>query len=662
MGYFILGFIINTIVFYPYWIFGDFSAVGWYDEYDLPIYLLLLDSNNSFSNNIAGGALTSHAFPPSSSFNLPSLVLNIFDPVYGLAFMRIMYPTLGVMALLYFIERFKREETDTDVLASSFGWISFFIIYAAIYSSPYVYGWTFGGYGSSIILASIAAILICTRFTLRNVAFIFLTAFIQSASYGGLIVFAPVVFIFTVLFFVLYRRHNFKEVLRNGIIFFLVLFLFSYRELFSLLDIALNSSSLSRAGREVSHPSVNGLIDWLSIYLGGIANGNANPFSLNSKRLFGNGLWFATTTFILIFIFSFSQSKFRRGLLGILILLISPLVINTIGDILNYKIIQAMRWDQILIYVTLSFAVIIIFSLSRQMNKFKLGLLILYTIFISASSASSVIQYQKRSLYEIAGGNHWAKFNSSEIHAPLSHYRGFILSGYSPKPQLLGFYGYDMIDGMRASFTKDENTYFYGTILKDSRKSNPSRHTSDRATKIDLEALERVNVKYIISNDGSPNFTKIDVPHITCDTQTFLCWVLNFFNIPLKDPAYFFIKENQYPLGRTSVFNPEICTINSSLFYQKSTRELALCAEKVTGKYIDNAYIINDIDLLNFTVINHAITPFISIFCDDNLIEPQPASGQVIFLKKEQNFCSELKIDFSAKTLENKFLVSLGLK
>jgi hypothetical protein len=57
--YLVTGFVLIFLALFPFWLFGEFSALGWYDEYDaiIPWYLVKSNMQNShgFLHGYAGG-------------------------------------------------------------------------------------------------------------------------------------------------------------------------------------------------------------------------------------------------------------------------------------------------------------------------------------------------------------------------------------------------------------------------------------------------------------------------------------------------------------------------------------------------------------------------------------------------------------------------------
>ena len=89
--------LIVFVIFHPYFLYGNSSAIGWYDEIDLPIALqgLITKGAYQYSHEYAGGTYIDHAFSPFANLNLLSILVTAFDEWLAYAIYRIMWPLFG---------------------------------------------------------------------------------------------------------------------------------------------------------------------------------------------------------------------------------------------------------------------------------------------------------------------------------------------------------------------------------------------------------------------------------------------------------------------------------------------------------------------------------------------------------------------------------------
>ena len=145
---FIIIFLFVLWVVHPYWLYGNSSAIGWFDEVDLPIFnFLILSKLDTFSNifvhELSGGSKIFDTFYYSKlNYFFLTFLFKFFPEFLAISIYRIFSSfafIIGFMTLFFI----------TSENQKSLNYRNQFIIFISsllgIYSLPYEYGWTVSG-------------------------------------------------------------------------------------------------------------------------------------------------------------------------------------------------------------------------------------------------------------------------------------------------------------------------------------------------------------------------------------------------------------------------------------------------------------------------------------------------------------------------------------
>ena len=210
-----LGFITIILSLYPYWIYGSFSALGWYDEYyqQIPWWYnqAKLNDPNGFLHGYAGGL--GGLVGKGSQYILGQQLFVNFSPLWiSLLFYRVLSLFLTFLGFYVFSKFIIKNNNYSSLFLSLF----------PIYISIEIYTTTFAGigwhYAAIIWFAVIASVKFKNNFydILFIIFFIFFTATNTSPFF-----LLPCIFLFYIFLRVSFRDIDFLD--KRAISIFIIL-------------------------------------------------------------------------------------------------------------------------------------------------------------------------------------------------------------------------------------------------------------------------------------------------------------------------------------------------------------------------------------------------------------------------------------------------------
>ena len=183
----ILGLVIIIFSFYPYYIFGEFSPIGFFDEADsnIPIELSINKkiNQNSFIHNFFGGSVFKYLQTSGREFiDFIQIFLKLFDPFIASLLIRI----IGVwfffiLFLIIFYERIERKFINYNFKFNNF--LAFIGGMSCIFGIHVTYLYSFGGLGWAIIFSIFYIYFLCKKINkyLKLIVLIFSSLIISSS-------------------------------------------------------------------------------------------------------------------------------------------------------------------------------------------------------------------------------------------------------------------------------------------------------------------------------------------------------------------------------------------------------------------------------------------------------------------------------------------------
>ena len=183
----IFGLIVIIFSFYPYYIFGELSPIGFFDEADsnIPIELSINKkiNQNNFIHNYFGGTVFKYILPNNNVFiSYIQIFLKLFDPFFATLLVRI----IGVwffftLFLVIFYEIIERKFINYNFKYNNF--LAFLGGMSVIFGIHVTYLYSFGGLGWSIIFSIFYIYFLCKKINqyLKLIVLILVSLIISSS-------------------------------------------------------------------------------------------------------------------------------------------------------------------------------------------------------------------------------------------------------------------------------------------------------------------------------------------------------------------------------------------------------------------------------------------------------------------------------------------------
>lgn len=524
--YIFFGAVLCVIFLAPYWIFGNYSALGWYDETSgyIPYTFLRNNISDSYSHSWAGGVDVSLIL-----IKIKVALYDFFSRYFSVVFSNLLFRFLSLYSLFLGTFFFTKKIIEKSSLES-------FVIATFCTIVPYIpYGWTLGGHGFDFSVMIWLLFLIYSsleeRISLKFFAFCLLLMPIVSSP-----IFIPLLLLFILIF-----SHFFLKSLRFDkrkylylVSFFVLLGALYVLNYFEVLKILKHSSVSSRS--LLNQVSVRDILD---------------IFLSNMEGIYVWFLRFSNKTIILLFLlYMLMPFRFKKNIVTLkvfLLLVLIPLVVDTFLMYSKLPIVSIFRWNTI-IYL---FPFVVAFLVAKEF-KFKEAkgkFVYLFTFLIAIYSGYKHMRYSLESL-AIKGGLATITHYKEPLRAIDKNYRVVIdfRSFNSGMPQ---YYGIRDFGGFLSVMSSKRYFYILKNIFMGDKRPHHSKiffHFYDDHINYNLEGLKTVNVKYILSSKkdlfglGKPRLVKekVDVDSIAKKSVFFKVIKLFFRKLTLVPALYLY--------------------------------------------------------------------------------------------------------------------------
>lgn len=500
----------------PYFVLGNDSAIGLYDEIDLPIPSMLLKQQYGLGYNtiIAGGSLLQLNFLPLNQFlSLYELLNNVAAPYVAAYMFRFLAYILMVYAAYIFIQRDKESAARQGER-----WIAICFATLMPFSMFVFYGWILGGYGLLFPLLYLSSHMASTaRITLSNMAYACVVAIVAANSYGGGYIYLLIFPLLSALYWFEIRGNKFKEYF---VFAFLIMLVFVFSDVFELES--LYRLYRSDSARVSGFVSLQGNIAVKTTFVG-----KANELIQQAyESFFSHRDSYALFFLIPLGIFFGGKKIALRYLLIGISALIYCYVIKVASE--NF------RGDQVFAFLCPFVFLVAAKCVVRNLNTVAYGKRIISKAIILVMCLFVLQQHfrnMKWSVDEIATGNTWSSYESYKSALANRYnfnYRSFVLTPYKPRPEFLQVAGLRTIDGMRPTFSKYRTTFWFGVLPESiGERFHTHRQTSmglsGHPFDIRYEALAMANVRYLISSSEINGGYKIDLSGGLCSREKYIC-------------------------------------------------------------------------------------------------------------------------------------------
>lgn len=483
-----------AILLSPYYILREDSAVGWYDEMDLPIpsMLIHLKAGADYSTLVAGGSyLLTNFLPLNQLTSIYELISMLFPPWLSAAFFRLInYVGLIAIVFVYLQQNKSREirESDSSQALILAGVISF--------ASIYMYGWVLGGYGLMFpAIYLVAYLVVAIQPTLKSIALLLAAIYIAANSYGSGVVFMVTLPIVAACMHLDLRRNPVAQVLGLLVFAIIIFAIIDIKELKALNEL-INSESARVHGFSYLDDMQKKELSLKEVVIDLLRDSNASFFSNKVSYVF---LYLLPTALIVGGRKSITK---HCAVLSLILMYYIFFILLLPGK---------YRADQIFIFCfpmvcLLSSRVIINYGVNSARPVMRL-LALLAIFFAGIAVANENYNRNKISVSEITAGNTWSAYSDLAVNYHDKYdasYRAYVETPYRPRPEFLQVGGLRTIDGMRPSFTTYRTAFWFG-VLPDNATDNIHTHRQtafnlqSQQTRARIAALELANVRYLFS-------------------------------------------------------------------------------------------------------------------------------------------------------------------
>jgi len=508
----------------PYWLFGESSSIGWYDEIDLviPNYLLLSKQeslNNNFFPEISGGSKILNTFYLSKlNYLFLYKILQILPEYLSFLIYRSVSILLNFFGFYFLVkEVLKIKQID---FSKSYELI-FLTGLLSIFCLPNEYGWSISGLNfiySSLFWTAI--------FYLRYNKLIFypiiiiIVSIIISIFGTNLIYFFPSILIFlTLINLITFQEFRIKKIIITLLPLYITILILNF-------DVISNLTSYeSRFFEE-------------GVFIKSNSNLSFHPFSSFEK--FNNEIWttflfftqgfdifkntyihtgnyfppiFLYNIFLLIFFFLYSIKKKDYHYFNIFIF---SVLIITLTNILKHFLIEPLVIFSdysfsvllVLIYPTYFIMLLIVFinflDNSKSRLIFSYSLIPIFIILIFSISWMNLRSFNSMKNY---GG--WDVYLNNQINQFFKQEKKndfrIISIKNNPKASIMYAKGINTFDGIRFNHTKEKSLFNSITSKNNPNKIYAERQSFNDINNINFKMLAMANVKYIISKKPVEN-------------------------------------------------------------------------------------------------------------------------------------------------------------
>ena len=659
--YFIVVAAIFLYAYYPYWLFGAYSAIGWYDEYHaiIPWYFARQSAINitDFLHGYAGGTSAAHGFGYANETISFYRILITHLELWQAQFL---FRMLGLVALFGGVFLFARKIFENTELES---------LLIALFASLVTYipaGWTIGGLGWD--LAAVVWLCFIMFFRVGNVyqqlISIFLISFVVAVTCAPNFL-LPLFFYmigFCVLTFSNRCRFSYWVPI-TAIVFLLIMVInwwdaqysvFSAKGFSARINGVLTADPLAdiNTKTEVIFYLIKIQWEWLVFFF---------TRSPNQYLLVG---------YFVVVLLTAVTKQYRRFLIFVLFAILLPLFLDSVSRVFEVPLFSKYRWSilfflqsiMIALYLAHILAIVkkstpqdlsskLVIAIIRFLKKITFVLLSL-SILVSANVLARLTldrMSSDGSLASLSDYDVFKRFQKSK-----NKYR-FVSTDFKVPGVLPIFYNLDTFDGMVTNFPYRRN-YFIAYSVYDPSKDYLHTHRhffTSIPNNIDINMLKMANVKYVISSTRITHSELEEVAYFSGmklnDTNYLLKSLLEkkFEDINALNPIFIYELKNVWP----RVFGASTVATNNYSFkehqfyiYLKKIQRYQILIAKEDSNGIDARWFNNELKIKDFSIFQNSIvvniskgngvlvfnqvyTKYWEAYCADKKLQIIPANG-----------------------------------
>jgi hypothetical protein len=542
----LLGFIFCLLILLlllPYWVFGKYSAIGWYDEADFHIPILSYIAQNpddKFWPNWAGGTPTSSLIWESNAYvSLTKILFMIFGPWMG----SLIYRFVDYAVLAYITYQLCGIIGVRKLLIIPFGLI-------LMSTGATQYGWQLGGLNFLYTLSLFFICLIEKPNNLSRFDICLFGGIIVLAGYPIYTMFAPCLILLCYIFI---DKNKIYDVIKKHWVFIIIIFslyiinYFPYIKFLNVLSYSARAQNFGGLNLEYIKPPN---LDWSSLkwwFLPLI-----DYFSGYSKRFDSISLYLISGSF---FISLFCKESRRIALVGIIFLCIVDLL-DRVKFLSFLSIIRSVRFDQLFDLVPFLSAIPLIFIMnSKSIGNISKKFGIIFIILFLINGTYARFKDIERVFLDIPEYGGFQMFNIGELKSiDLSNAR-VISNGYLPKSFLGPMNEKFSFDGIRPNSSIERVIFFRNFLYQNfDGPVHPTKQYVMNSYSIDnlnINALNMANISYAFNQKlGVPkDATVIKKFESTRIHDIYPKWILSYIQDVKISPEFSLLNLNNKPWG-----------------------------------------------------------------------------------------------------------------
>jgi len=675
-----VGILIIFVSLYPFWLFGEYSALGFYDEINSQIPAMYLNNQmqegQTFMHQFVGGVGTNLQFG-MEHFSFYRLLADIFPLwIANLIFKFLSLSSLFLGMYILIINILKANK--------------FFAFSAALFSvftSYLPYGWSLGGHGWDLSIAVWISLAIFAQFNNYKINWIIALALVLVTS-----LLSSPIFLFPLAFFlalfILFGIVNFKEINKSQvkIITFIALFI----TLTSILNwnylyyMAIDAKSFSARLLGILSGKLpeGSFLDIFSFYIDKNIKGVEQYHKIFSIPSLIIGYY------VLLFL-TILKLRFKSVSIFFLIGICIPIVLDAFAKASDLKVINTYRWE-IVLYLLPVMLPILIGHLIRVKSKINIVnyekfsnlrtlvvVLISIVLLVKALVGANILSNYAMNIVKARGGAGATFYYDTLSQLKNKDFR--TVSDYGTIEWSVPLY-YDMstFDGVQSTFSYRRNyfmAYDMFTVSRDTiHRSNQFFYFSNNQTIYNLKAFEMANIKYIFTSRKHifPNVSNvlyqkgIFIQDISMNEYIKEFLFKKFGNIPLVKDLYVYELNDSWNrvFSANNIFVSQY-SFKDKMFYKElnilKKDEILIAKDDFSNKInIDNndrlkikdymltktGVTINIDEGSGYLVYNEVYLPYWHAFCGNTKLNIVPTNGIMMAVKVPKE-CRQVNFNYS---------------
>ena len=681
--------ILIIISFYPFWLFGDFSAVGIFDEADsnIPIELSIYSgiNQNNFIHNYFGGTIFKQILPSGNAFfSYTQFFFHLFDPIIGSAVIRV----FGVWIMFLSIQLIFYKKVKIDKKNHIFYiFLSLVAGLVSVYGKPESYLYSFGA-GLAIAFSILYVVVVTSDFNnIFKWILLVIISVIISSSITIIFFFVTIPFVF--LSYALLMELDYTKILKKNLFYvlisFLLIFLNSFTDINNLLEIVEESKTFSLSDVKGSCTpylfdfNVNNfqsLIEYLTEKRNIFFQGYDFFLYLNLQ----NGKGYPLTFIFILITFVISiwyriRLKKNNFLIILLLSFFLPLLLQGLCFFSCLPLICRIRWEIIFDYTYPFYSLIVVFGIIDLLKSYKVELNKIFKflsfVFIFIVIYLGIANMQLNVIRSLDHSGGWQMLMNKNSFVPTNYdnrYRSLSLDDV-PKSSYLSYQGIYTADGTRFNYTSRYVIFWKNNVINKILKKHNVRQTLSGLNYLDLsstilDSARVLNVKYIYSTKKieNKNFKQIKfIKNIKVKDLNDSFSNINFLSkISLIPNVYiyeingswdrlyypkiiFYSKHNDFDL---KYFDELKNLPRNSLVFDKNNKKEIIDYRKYNELTINFIELPNGLEIRNVKssiVFNQEYSKTWRAFCDNNSADISPINGYMMLINLTKS-CKQLKL------------------